>query len=428
MDIVQKNKKRSEDANIFITHRPSYIERNGIQIIVFIFILLFSATWFVKYPDKITETAYLSAENAPKEIKPKTEGILHKLFVQNGSDVKKGDIIGWIEAESNYQDVLELLSDIKKIEQYFQTDKNIIEKNKLISNASKFNSGDLQKSYAEFISALLKYDDFHLNGFYDQKIKFTNHEIDVVKKRSTVLKTQTDLTKKDLAISQELYNTDNTLEKNNLVTKEDLKLSESQLINKEKSYYDLSLAMINIESSISEKKSEILQLEHDISQNQIQFSQAIQMLKTTLLGWIDKYSIKSSTNGQIEFSSFIQENQFISLSKPFGYIIPAHSKYYMRTSLSQDIVGKLEKNTPVEIRFNAYPYKDFGVLEGRLTRISEIALDSGFLSKIDLVNGLETNLHYKVPYRENLKSDAIFVTKDLRLLERFFNSLVRSPK
>jgi len=78
------------------------------------------------------------------------------------------------------------------------------------------------------------------------------------------------------------------------------------------------------------------------------------------------------------------------------------------------------------LRFEAYPYQEFGVVEGKLDYISKVATDSGLLATITLSNGLITNNRVRIQYRSGLKSQALIITKQARLLERFYRDLIKS--
>jgi HlyD family secretion protein len=77
----------------------------------------------------------------------------------------------------------------------------------------------------------------------------------------------------------------------------------------------------------------------------------------------------------------------------------------------------------VQLRFDAYPYAEFGIVNGKLDYITGFATDSGFLAHIQLPNGLFTNQHKEILYRNGLKAEARIITKDMRLPERLFNNI-----
>ena len=77
------------------------------------------------------------------------------------------------------------------------------------------------------------------------------------------------------------------------------------------------------------------------------------------------------------------------------------------------------------LRFDAYPYHELGYVEGRLGYISKVPSDSGFLANIALPKGLVTNCKKTIQYRSGLKCQALIITKDARLLQRFYYTMVK---
>jgi len=94
--------------------------------------------------------------------------------------------------------------------------------------------------------------------------------------------------------------------------------------------------------------------------------------------------------------------------------------------LQQFNFGKIYTGQAVQLRVNAYPYQEFGFIPGKLTYISTIPADSGFLATVELPRGLVTNYNRTIQYRSGLKLEAFVVTRDQRLLQRFFYNWVKS--
>ena len=80
----------------------------------------------------------------------------------------------------------------------------------------------------------------------------------------------------------------------------------------------------------------------------------------------------------------------------------------------------------VQLRFEAYPYQEVGFVKGKLDYVSPIASDTGFLASVRLQNGLQTNLNKTIHYKNGLQAQALIITKDMRLLERIYYSVVKS--
>ena len=94
--------------------------------------------------------------------------------------------------------------------------------------------------------------------------------------------------------------------------------------------------------------------------------------------------------------------------------------------MPQTNFGKIDTGQQVQLRFDAYPYQEFGIVEGRLKYISKVPSDSGFLANIELPKGLITNYQKQIQYRSGLKSQALIITKDARLAQRFYFTIVKA--
>jgi HlyD family secretion protein len=80
----------------------------------------------------------------------------------------------------------------------------------------------------------------------------------------------------------------------------------------------------------------------------------------------------------------------------------------------------------VQLRFDAYPYEEFGFVKGKINYVSKIASDSGFYATVRLDNGLVTNLKTHVQYKNGLKAEALVITRNMRLLKRLYYSIVKA--
>ena len=63
------------------------------------------------------------------------------------------------------------------------------------------------------------------------------------------------------------------------------------------------------------------------------------------------------------------------------------------------------------------------MITGKLDFISNISTDSGYLAKVLLPNGLQTNYKKLLQYHEGLSAQAEIITEDLRLSDRMLNQL-----
>ena len=100
------------------------------------------------------------------------------------------------------------------------------------------------------------------------------------------------------------------------------------------------------------------------------------------------------------------------------------SGYYLQLNLHQNDLGTIATGQKIQLRFEAYPYAEFGYVPAKLSSISKAPFDdSAYFAKIELPQGLMTNYGKSIQYRNGLKGQAIIVTKEARLLQGFYHSI-----
>ena len=133
-------------------------------------------------------------------------------------------------------------------------------------------------------------------------------------------------------------------------------------------------------------------------------------------------------NSNFELTGNKVHLQYVKAGKSFGFVAPNNSQYYVEVTIPQYNFGKTDTNQTVQLRFDAYPYQEFGYVIGKIKYISDIPTDSGYIAHIQLPTGLVTNQKKKIQYREGLKAESFIITKERRLTERFYENLISSVK
>ncbi|MCL1677132.1 HlyD family secretion protein, partial [Elizabethkingia meningoseptica] len=83
--------------------------------------------------------------------------------------------------------------------------------------------------------------------------------------------------------------------------------------------------------------------------------------------------------------------------------------------------GKIMEGQKVLIKLDNYPFQEFGIVEGRVRNMSSVPdKDGNYYVDVNIPKGLTTSFNKKLIFNKELKGNAEIVTKDLRLIERFF--------
>jgi HlyD family secretion protein len=415
---------RSEMAQEIISRNPDFWERWALGLFLGVLLLLVAGTWFIQYPDIIQANAKLIANNAPKEIITRQEGKLIKLFIHNGDSIEQGEPIAWIESTTNHEEAMKLSALVDQC--VVLLSHNDHDKIATVLKKEFYQLGELQSPYQQFMTALQQFNDYFVNGYYFKRKAMLLQDMSYLKLLHGVALNQKALKHHDIKLAEEVFNTNNLLFKDKVISRQDLRNERSKLIGKQLSIPQLTSSLLTNENQQISKRKEIYEIEHDIAQQKLLFSQALQTLKSHIDEWMKKYVILAPVSGKVAFLTPLQENIFLQSQKTLGFVNPPNSYYYAQLYLTQDNFGKIDTGQKVQLRFEAYPYQEFGSIEASLDYVSTIPSDSGFLATAHFTNGLITNYNTPLQYKSGLKAEAIIITANMRLLERIYYNIVKA--
>ncbi|WP_214228780.1 hypothetical protein [Pedobacter sp. B4-66] len=419
-----KINRRSEMAQEILSNKPDWLERNALFIFLGIILLLFSGTWIVKYPDFITAKFKLTSANAPKAIISRHQGRLVKLLVKNNISIRENEVIGFMESTANHEEVIQLSDRLTKAVKLMEMGKE--NETAQFFNLSFQNLGELQQKYQMFIATWQIFVDYSKNGFYEKKINSLKSDMAYQDSlRTTIVKKQ-ELILKDLDLAAENFSINKGLLDKGIITKAEYREENSKFLNKQSLIPEMDASLLSSSNQKRDKQKEIDQLVHDEAQQNVIFYQSLQSLKSAVDEWKKEYIIQSPTNGITNLNGALQENQFLQNGSIIGYVNPDKGTEYVEIKLSQTNFGKIDTGLNVQLRLDAFPYQEFGFLDGTINYVSNIATDSGFLATVKLSKGLKTNNNLEIPYRNGLSGQALIITKNMRLFDRIYYNTIKS--
>lgn len=403
------------------------IAKYGTFITSAILLLIGVMTWFIKYPETVPTIAKLTGTNSPKPVFAKQSLRLIHLFKSNNQEVQQGEIIGVLETTADYKEVLHLESLLNEIENHIQQKStgNI----KTVMQQSFNHLGELQSDYQTFVQAYIPYRDYVLGDYAGKRKQFLQNDLSIANKSKSVLNEQKTLQQKDLGLTQTTIDKNKKLLDDKLISEQEYRELSSQYINKQMSEPQIKSNYISNESQVNTINKEIVELDNQILTQQSLFQQAVLQMKTKIESWKQNYLLIANSNGKIVFTTFLQENQNLNAGTAIAHIITAKSDIYLETLVPQANFGKVAIGQKVILKFDAYPWQEFGTVVGKIDYISPVPVDSGFyLAKVILPNKLQTNYKKEIPFVEGLIAQSEIVTKDLRLAESLYYDLVKTIK
>jgi len=259
------------------------------------------------------------------------------------------------------------------------------------------------------------------------------NDISNIKRFNNNLLLQKELTEQDLELSQKTFAANQSLKDDSVISALEYRNEKSRLLNKQSTIPQITNAIISNESQQNEKQGEIAELENIIAQQKAIFQQALNTFKSQVNDWKKKYLLTAPNIGKVAFAAFIQENQQLQAGQIVCFINPGNTQYYAQIVIPQSNFGKVALGQTVLLKFPSYPFQEYGAVKGKIDFISHIPTDSGYLAKAILTDGLTTNFgnqsdSNRIQYRDGLIAQGEIITKNMRLLQRFYYGIVRQIK
>jgi multidrug efflux pump subunit AcrA (membrane-fusion protein) len=407
----------STEVQEIISQKPSWIVSNGIVLFLAIIATMLATTFFISYPDVVNANATFTSLNAPKEVKARAEGKLVKLLVAEGKLVSENDVIGFLESRAMHNEVIAL-------SQVIDNAQNNIAANEISGLSSSYkNLGEVQQAYQVFMQAFNTYKQYLASGFYRQKKNMLQQDVSYLQRLHANLEEQKRMQQEDLSLARKTFDANKTLSNEKVIADFEYRNEQSKYISKAMAIPQINSLLITNESAKHEKEKEMAQLENDIAQQKGIFVEALNTLKAQLDDWKNKFLLIAPVAGKVSFAEFLQENSQIKIGQTVCFVNPENTAYYARVLIPQNNFGKIKVGEEVLLKLNAYPHREFGLIKAKLGFVSLIPTDSGFVAKVILPNGLETNYKKQLHYTEGLSAQAEIITEDLQLSDMLFNEL-----
>lgn len=429
---------RSDEVQEILSYIPHWIIRWGITIVFFTFMVLLAVSWFMKYPDIINTSIMVTTQTPPQRILARSAGAL-KLLVKDGQNVKAQDRVGYIQNPTIYADYQTLEQQITQFQKILsnrnRNTKDLLAFDKLISKQN-LKLGELQTPYESFTKTFRELLLFYELSKPENQIQNLQSQITQYKKLNQNLLSQQQILGKEFKIFNNQYKADSTLAQEKLMARLEFDKTKASLLQQRR-------AMKNGEASIINNRIRINELQNNIGELNLTFREqertyllatnnAFQTLRSQVNIWVQRYILTTPVEGKVSFLSYWSDNQFVKPEQTVMAVIPQNKNLIGKINMPVTGSGKVKVGQAVNIRFANYPADEFGMVEGKVERISLIAQASSdpekgsmYTINVSLPNGLKTSYKKDLEFKAEMQGQADIITKDLRLIERIFNQFAK---
>lgn len=412
-----------------ISNPPNWLLRSGIMMVAIVTGIILTGAYFFNYPDKLSGTGTLTSVTPPIEVVSRATGYIDKIHFADDEFVNKGDEILYISNTTD-QVQLDLLQrwigkyeDITDPRQYMN-----------LEFVKGLQLGVVQSDYA---TLQLRYNELKQtlkDGVVFQQINNLSREIAKIKilnnsqqKEKRIYKNELDLTDKD-------YKRNESLNSDGAISDLDLERAKTSLLQKERQYEGMNNTIIQNNIRIEQLELEKLKLgeqrSNSIMDYQFAIAEAIARIRASVTNWTNTYTIEAPISGKISYAVNINEQKNLQQGEPIGYIIPENAdEKYVSAIYPSGNIGKIEKGQKAILRFDAYPYKEFGSVISKVMSVSRVPTTnkegvSVYEVKIPLKKVIITDYSDTIRYKPNMTIKTEIITEDKTVFERVFNQFL----
>ena len=415
---------RSDEVQEILTHVPHGIIRWGIGVIFLVVLLLLAISRIITYPDVISAQITVITEHPPIHVVARSNGKL-VLYADNKTVVKTGADLAVIENPADVDAVFMLREKLDTLKAVFLKPEFPGELSLKFNEAA--NLGELQNDYSNFLQSYLDYRFFIEHNFHTKKIQSIEEQIAYYEDLNRELMDQKAILSREVDIARLSYDNNQVLYSRELISNIDLANSESAYLQKQYSLENAEASMINHNIQLSEYRKTIMDLQQQFYEKKRNLVLAIQEsykhLQSQLANWEHLYVLKAPIDGTVSFFKYWSDNQFVNAGDEVMTIIPNSGDITGKVYLPAMGSGKVEIGQKVQIKFDNYPFTEFGAVEGEVASISGIAHNNEYLINVNLVNGLTTNYGKTLKFKQAMQGTADIITDELSIFERIFSQL-----
>jgi HlyD family secretion protein len=414
---------RSEEVQEVLGSVPSWILRRGITLLALIVVVLLVGSWLFKYPEIISAPLVLTTATPPAGIVAKTSGKIYILNVKDQQKVKIGDCLAIIENPANYSDVLLLKRELNDAR-----NKVNIEKNFYLSQKD-MNLGAIQSTYSSFLLNLDIYNKFIELNYYPKKIVSIKQLIFANKNHYQSILNQNKIVSKQHELDQRSYDREDYLKKQNMISEEESDKAKAQLLQSDMNVQNMHSTLENLQIQISQMEEDMVDVQQQYQEKKntllSELKTSVNQLENEIRSWQMTYVLNSPIAGKVTFTNYWAVNQNVVAGDVVFTIIPKiQTELIGKAQLPIERSGKVKVGQAVNIHFNNFTDNEYGMVIGKVNRISLIPTKDGkYIVEVKFPKGLTTSYGIKLPLSQEMTANADIITDDLRLIEQFLQPM-----
>ena len=407
---------------------PSWITRWGITVISAVLVLLIIGCCIIRFPQTISSTISISKANPPSKLEARYTGILDTITVNNGQIVEQGELIALLKTPAVYKDIMKVKSFTDSIRLLSLSD--IVEDD--IFNKTLM-LGSVQDKWTEICGLVKEYKLYQQLDQTGKKKELLSEQIQQNKEYNSILKHQRGLLEEDTSLQLLAMQRDSVLWRGGFSAQAEYEASRQVYISKLNNLasFDAMIESASLNSITLEQGLYELDIQRNKEEDQfkVRYSRAVTEIESFIESWIDTYAIIAPFRGVVSLHDFWAVGQHVNTGDVLASVVPDfESEVEGRMKVTSVGFGKITTGQTVNVRLNGFPYIEFGILKGKISKISQVPEklpDGSIVYNVEVYfpNGLVSTYNKPLPFIQDMDGEAEIITVDQRLIELFIKPI-----
>lgn len=412
---------RSEEVEDILGKVPGWVTRNGIVMLFAIIAILLLGAWMFKVPDVKKATVYVTSQQPPADIESRTDGKVEKLLVNDNEEVEAGQVLAVIENPADFTDVQNLRRQLEQLVLPAET----LPKLNLPVNGNAY-LGSIQPEYASFYKNYRDYREFRQLNYHQRKIELLQEEYEKYLAYSENLDVRAATLKEEYGLFQKQFQRDSMLFLQGVVSESDYENTKSEMLSRRANWQELLSLKAENDIQTAGIREQILEMElrqrEQVTSYLTSLEESLNRLVAAIATWEKDYLIVAPIRGQVTFNRIWSENQNVKAGDKVMTIVPERGGELIgKIQLPMRGAGEVDEGDQVNIRFDSYPYLEYGMVRGKVGNVSKVPQDNFYTVEVVLPDGLTTFYGIEIGFNQNMQGEAEILTDKMRLLQRIFN-------
>ena len=416
----------SADVREFMGRPPHWLLESGTTMLAAVLTLLLMLSVVIKYPDTITARLSVTGTQPVVEVVARQSGHLERLQAREKQKVSKGDILAVIQSPSSSAVTLALKEKLTRLAPAVAGEATTFD----LEFKPEEGLGRLQDSYADFLGAYNQFRSVQADDYAQKAGQLLRQQLAGKQEQITAMRAQQQMSHRELELAQEKYDRLKILHRRDSISTSQLQEQEMAVLAQMRGDGTMQKNLTDAEIEAARMERELRNIEHDRRDALTLARERLRVSLNKLRGEIDlweaEYVLRAPADGVVAFYDFWSDQQYVTAGRQVFLIVPETSRLIGRMSVNQGGAGKIRPGQVVRIRFADFPYREFGLVTGRVQSVSMVARDGANLVLVDVPYPLVTSFKKRLQFKQDMTGEASIITEDIRLIGRVLYEIRRA--